>query len=55
MVVIDSDPRGLQALQSFEKLSPKEKAQLSSWEKLARDRLALEVLVTKLILELAES
>lgn len=40
------------ALKSYEKLSPEEKAQLSSWKALAQDRLALELMIKKIILEL---
>ncbi|HUX78149.1 MAG TPA: hypothetical protein VMW10_00145 [Alphaproteobacteria bacterium] len=40
------------ALKSYEKLSPEEKAQLSSWKALAQDRIALELMIKKIILEL---
>ncbi|OJW51098.1 MAG: hypothetical protein BGO67_12270 [Alphaproteobacteria bacterium 41-28] len=42
------------ALESFEKLPPQEKAQLSAWKDAAQDRLTLEVMMKKLILELTE-
>jgi hypothetical protein len=41
------------SLESFEELSPQEKAQLSSWKDLAQDRFKLEKMLKKLILELA--
>ena len=40
------------ALKSYEKLSPEEKAQLSYWKALAQDRIALELMIKKIILEL---
>lgn len=41
------------ALSLFEKLSPEEKASLSSWEKKARDRLLLEQAQKTLLLQIA--
>ena len=43
------------ATEIFGKLSPEEKVQLSSWKKLADERLLLELSTQKLLLELADS
>lgn len=42
------------ALTSFEKLSSDQKTQLSQWKKLAEDRLALELHMKKLLIELSK-
>jgi len=42
------------ALENFEKLPSEEKAQLSTWKGVAQDRLTLEIMMKKLILELTE-
>lgn len=43
------------AIEIYEKLPSEEKAQLSSWKKLAEERLLLELSTQKLLLELADS
>lgn len=43
-----------QALLIFEKLSPKKQNQLSAWKTVAEDRLRLEMIRQKLLLQLAE-
>lgn len=42
-----------QALEIFDKLSPKEQARLSLWEKEAKNRLTLETIKLKMLLDLA--
>lgn len=44
-----------QALEAFEKLSPAEQNQLASWKQDAQNRLALEALKQKMLLDLAGS
>lgn len=44
-----------QALDAFAKLSPEERAQLSSWTQEAQDRLTLETIKKTMLLELSES
>ncbi|MBS0272375.1 MAG: hypothetical protein JSR85_06980 [Proteobacteria bacterium] len=44
-----------QALDLFEKLLPEEKGSLSSWKEMAQNRLALEMLMKKFLIELSES
>lgn len=43
-----------QALLTFEKLSPKKQNQLSAWKTVAEDRLRLEMIRQKILLQLAE-
>ncbi len=49
-----SDHDIAKAMDFFEKLSPQEKTELSSWKILAQNRLTLEIIIKKLIIELTE-